>query len=93
MSAETSLTTLSEIIGLPLWLLLIISAWSLLWKGLALWKAAKKDHSIWFAVFLLIHTIGILEILYIFLISDFKERLKKEKKGKVKIKKRKIPAL
>jgi len=57
--------------------LLILVAWSLAWKGLALWRAAKRGEKIWFIVFLLVNTAGILEIVYLFLItgaklSDFK---------------------
>ncbi|MEI6266304.1 MAG: DUF5652 family protein [bacterium] len=40
--------------------------WSLTWKGMALWKAAKNDSVPWFVALLLINTLGILEILYIY---------------------------
>lgn len=46
--------------------LLILIIWSLFWKGLALWKAAGKRQIIWFVIFLVVNTVGILEILYIF---------------------------
>ena len=57
--------------------LLLIIAWSFVWKGLALWRAAKRGEKIWFVAFLLVNTAGILEIIYLFLItgaklSDFK---------------------
>lgn len=51
--------------------------WSLFWKGWALWKAAKNDSKVWFVVLLLVNTLGILEILYIFV---FGEKVKKTKK-------------
>jgi len=49
----------------------------LVWKGLALWRAAKRGDKIWFVVFLIVNTVGILEIIYLFFIagaklSDFK---------------------
>lgn len=49
--------------------------WSAIWKGLALWKAAKKDSKIWFALIFVFNTMGLLEILYIFLLYkiDFKK--------------------
>jgi len=55
----------------------ILVLWSLVWKGLALWRAAKRGEKIWFIVFLIVNTAGILEIIYLFLItgaklSDFK---------------------
>ncbi len=62
----------AELLGLPLWLLAIVLIWSLVWKGLALWKSARKSHSIWFVILLVINTLGILEILYIFLFSEIK---------------------
>lgn len=57
--------------------LLLIIAWSLLWKGLALWRAAHRGEKVWFIVFLILNTAGILEIIYLFFItgaklSDFK---------------------
>jgi hypothetical protein len=55
--------------GLGLSLLLIAAAWSLVWKGIALWKAARNGCKVWYLVLLLINTLGILEILYIFVFS------------------------
>ena len=40
--------------------------WSLFWKGLALWHAAKRDEKKWFVVLLILNTFGILEIIYLF---------------------------
>lgn len=51
----------------PLFLLLVI--WSLAWKGVALWKAARAGSSPWFVALLVINTMGILEILYIYVFS------------------------
>ena len=55
--------------GLGLILLLV---WSLVWKGLALWRAAKRGEKIWFVVFLLVNTLGILEIIYLFFVTGAK---------------------
>lgn len=51
------------------WLLILGIVWSIGWKGWALWIAAKKDQKVWFVVFLIVNTIGILEIFYIFYFS------------------------
>ncbi len=51
------------------WLVLIGLAWSLGWKGWALWIAARKEQKVWFIVFLIVNTVGILEIFYIFYFS------------------------
>jgi len=40
--------------------------WSFFWKGWALWKAANKRQLLWFIALLLINTVGLLEIAYIF---------------------------
>ena len=49
--------------------LLILAIWTIPWKGYALWLAAKRNESIWFIVMLILNTIGILEIFYIFRIT------------------------
>jgi methionyl-tRNA synthetase len=51
------------------WFLVI---WSLSWKGIALWKAAKNRSMPWFIALLLLNTVGILEIVYIFFFSKKK---------------------
>jgi methionyl-tRNA synthetase len=50
-------------------LLIPIAIWSVFWMGWALWRAAKADSKAWFIILLLVHTVGILDIIYIFLIS------------------------
>lgn len=52
--------------------LTILAIWSLIWKGIALWKAAKNDSKPWFIALLVINTVGILEIIYIFYFSKKK---------------------
>ncbi|MFH0891074.1 MAG: DUF5652 family protein [Candidatus Liptonbacteria bacterium] len=51
---------------LGLFLLLLVVVWSLIWKGFALWRAARNNSSGWFIALLIVNTLGILEILYIF---------------------------
>ena len=52
--------------------LYLIVAWTLPWKGVALWKAAKNSHTGWFIALLIINTVAILEIIYIFYFSSRK---------------------
>ena len=47
-------------------LIFLIAVWVMPWKGVALWKAAKNNHSKWFIALFLINTLAILEIVYIF---------------------------
>ncbi|HEX4103914.1 MAG TPA: DUF5652 family protein [Candidatus Paceibacterota bacterium] len=49
--------------------LVIIVIWSIFWKGLALWRSARNGSKIWFIVLLIVNTLGILEILYIYVFS------------------------
>jgi hypothetical protein len=48
---------------------LVMIVWSIIWKGFALWKAAQNGSKTWFIVMVLANTVGILEILYIFVFS------------------------
>ena len=54
------------------WLMMPLLVWSIAWKGVALWKSAKRNELVWFIVFLVVNTFGILEILYIFIFSKMK---------------------
>jgi len=56
-------------VGLGGLVLFVLVVWSLIWKGLALWKAAHEGSKIWFVVLLVVNTVGILEILYIYVFS------------------------
>lgn len=47
-------------------------AWSTVWKGFALWRAARNAHRNWFITLFLVNTVGILEIIYIFAFSQKK---------------------
>lgn len=57
-----------EIAPQTLNLIILLQLWTLPWKGLALWKAARSNSPRWFIVLLVINTIGILEIIYLFAI-------------------------
>ncbi|MFA5097338.1 MAG: DUF5652 family protein [Candidatus Margulisiibacteriota bacterium] len=46
------------------WLFILIG-WSLPWKGVALWKAARNGQTAWFIAILTINTLALLEILYL----------------------------
>mgnify|MGYP001606143510 CR=1 FL=1 len=56
-------------------LFLAFMIWSLLWKGIGLWKAAHNDQRNWFVAMLVLKTLGILEIVYIFYFSKPKNLL------------------
>lgn len=50
-------------------IMLVLIVWTLYWKYKALWYAAKHDHKWWFIAVLVINTMGILEILYLYYFS------------------------
>ncbi len=52
----------------------VILIWSAIWKGIALWKAARNGSKPWFVVLLVLNTLGILEIIYIFVVSKKKNQ-------------------
>jgi len=57
---------LSQFMGTSGQFLMVLVAWTLVWKGLSLWRAARKHHTAWFVILLLVNTAGLLEILYYF---------------------------
>ena len=50
---------------LLLGVIIVLCIWSLAWKGVALWYAAKHKQKAWFVTLLVVNTVGILEILYL----------------------------
>jgi hypothetical protein len=64
--------------SMPIWMTILIVlsiVWTLPWKGVALWKSARNKHLVWFIVLLLVNTLGILEIIYIFGFSKRKPQV------------------
>ena len=59
----------SGFMGVAGLLLVLVVLWTLVWKGMALWKATKEGSKGWFVVLLLVNTLGILEILYLYVFS------------------------
>ncbi len=63
---------------LPLWInsiapfLPLLILWSLFWKGLALWHSARRRQPWWFVILLVVNTVGLLEIIYLFAIAKLK---------------------
>ena len=53
-------------------IVLVIVLWTIVWKGLALWHAARRGQYWWFAILLVVNTLGILEIIYLFFVAKLK---------------------
>lgn len=47
------------------WILYPLIIWSVFWKGMALWRAARLRHLGWYIALLVINTAGIFEIIYL----------------------------
>jgi len=60
---------LSSAILIPLLL------WSGVWKGIALWKAARRDQLGWYVALLILNTVGVLPIIYIFAVAPHHPKL------------------
>jgi hypothetical protein len=56
--------------------LAVLGVWSLIWQGFALWRAARDESKVWFVVLLLVHTLGVLDIVYLFAISPMRKKLR-----------------
>lgn len=52
-----------------LWFFVLV-VWTLAWKGVALYKAARREDKGWFVALLVINTLGIVEILYVYIVSQ-----------------------
>jgi methionyl-tRNA synthetase len=46
-------------------LFIVIAVWSLAWKTLAVWHAARNKQRLWMIALLLVNTVGVLEIIYL----------------------------
>lgn len=57
----------------------LLLVWSIIWKGIALWKAARLTHKWWFIIMLIVNTAGILEILYIYVFSKMGQNQNQQK--------------
>ena len=51
------------------WFVLLVALWTLPWKAWALWLAARRGEKLWFIALLVLNTLAILEIIYIFLVA------------------------
>lgn len=56
----------------PIFYLLI--AWSVVWKGIALWYSARNKQLVWYIAIFIINTVGILEIIYLIFFKRRKEQ-------------------
>jgi hypothetical protein len=77
---------LTELSTLGFWIYPLL-LWSIIWKGISLWKCGRQNQLYWFIALLIFNTAGILPIIYL-LFFQKKSKVKKVK-TKTKTKKRK----
>lgn len=65
-------TSFPQLTDTQLTSLAFLAVWILFWKGLALWHAGRRHQPVWFVIMLLINTLGILEIIYLFFVLKIK---------------------
>ncbi|HLC98554.1 MAG TPA: DUF5652 family protein [Candidatus Nanoarchaeia archaeon] len=46
--------------------LILLSIWDMVWKGIGMWKSARQNQLGWFICIFIFNTIGILPIAYLF---------------------------
>ncbi|MDD2534153.1 MAG: DUF5652 family protein [Eubacteriales bacterium] len=56
--------------GSPLFYIMI--SWAVIWKGIALWVAARNRQTFLYLLLLVINTLGIFEIIYLILLRKDK---------------------
>lgn len=53
-------------------ILYVIMAWSLIWKGIALWNCGRNKQLGWYLAIFILNTLGILEIIYLIFFRENK---------------------
>ncbi len=48
-------------------LLILLIIWELVWKAVAMWRAARKGQKAWYVCIVVFNTVGILSIVYLLL--------------------------
>ncbi len=87
---EGYLSTIATQLGMSVGLLAIVIIWTLVWKLIALWKSARNNQPVWFVILGIVNTMGILEILYIFVFHKLGIKEKSIEQVKPKAAKRKV---
>ena len=62
-------TLIPAYLGTLVFLVPLLVAWELVWKGIALWRAARNGSNVWFIFLLIVNSVGILPIIYILAFS------------------------
>ena len=78
LALTETLTKLVPFFSIGMGLFLI---WSLYWKGRALWRAARLNDKTWFIILLLVNTLGVAEIIYLYTTQNKYKELETKNQG------------
>ncbi len=73
------MNSLSGLEQIPNTVAFALYIWAIIWKGLALWRSAKLEQKNWFVAILILNTLGILEVAYLFFFAKKRLQLKELK--------------
>jgi hypothetical protein len=51
--------------GVSTIVIILMIIWEAIWTAIAMWRAAKNNHMIWFVVFFIVNLLAIPEIVYL----------------------------
>jgi len=60
--------------GVIFFIVIILAIWEIVWKSIAMWKAARLGDKAWFICIVIFNTAGILPIIYILAVARKKEQ-------------------
>ena len=58
---------IEQYLPLLIGVIIVLAVWEIIWKLIALWKAARNNHLAWFVLIGIINSAGILPIIYLLL--------------------------
>ena len=78
---------------IPTWVYPIL-IWTIAWKAVGAWRAARDNNLLWFISFFIFNTFGVLPIVYIFFFRrvEFSGKIKGKVKKRI-ARKKKAPSL
>ncbi len=66
-------------------ILAVLTLWDVVWKAMAMWVVCKRESKLWFVILLVVNSVGILPIAYLWYQGALPTRKKKvedsEEKG------------
>jgi hypothetical protein len=58
--------------------IVLVSIWETIWKAFGMWHSAKNDDKLWFVLIMILNTLGILPIIYLYTKTKFFKKKKKK---------------